>query len=173
MAPQSAPTSPARLWRRLTHEQRLHLAGAMWGDEESTSQRAEAIVHIAKQMKFRTQYVQKLPPDKLVRLLATVPGVPDGVAGRALIAFHLAEKRPMLRAFLDHLGIPHEDGLIAGHIDPPDPSKVAEAAARLSAEFPVEDVRLYLATLAAQDHETWGALDEVLASQGGSGPPNR
>ena len=34
------------------------------------------------------------------------------MAGRALILYHLAEQRPMMGAFLDALGIAHENGLI-------------------------------------------------------------
>jgi hypothetical protein len=161
LSTQAGPIGPARLWRQLSAEQKLAMARLLWDDEESTPQRAEAIVHIARQMKFRPQYVQKLPADKQVRYLVTVPGVSDAVAGRALIVYHLAKQRPMLRAFLDHLGIPHEDGLINTHVDPPEPAKLAEAAAKLYAEFPADDVKLYLATLAGQDPDTWGGLEQV------------
>jgi len=36
--------------------------------------------------------------------------------------------------------------------------------AKLSAEFPAEEVRLYLNTLLCQDPETWGALAETVKS---------
>jgi hypothetical protein len=165
---QAGPTGPARLWRQLSTDQKLTLARALWEDDESASQRVEAVVHIARQMKFRAQYVQKLPAEKQIRHLASVPGVSDAVAGRALIAYHLAQKRPMLRAFLDHLGIAHEDGLITSHIEPPGQATLTEAAGRLASEYPAEDVHLYLATLSAQDPETWGGLDQVL-QQGQAG----
>jgi hypothetical protein len=159
---QAGPAGPARLWRQLSTDQKLTLARALWEDEESVSQRVEAVVHIARQMKFRVQYVQKLPADKQIRHLATLPGVSDAVAGRALVVYHLAQKRPMLCAFLDHLGIAHENGLISSHVEPPGQSALAEAAGRLASEYPAGDVDLYLATLSAQDNETWGGLEQVL-----------
>jgi len=39
--------------------------------------------------------------------------VPESLASRALVVYHLASRRPMLEAFLDSLGIAHENGLIA------------------------------------------------------------
>ena len=36
-----------------------------------------------------------------------------------------------------------------------------DAVRKISAEFPAEDVRIYLDTLMVQDPETWGALREV------------
>jgi hypothetical protein len=38
---------------------------------------------------------------------------------------------------------------------------MAEAVKKISAEFPADDVRIYLDTLLCQDPETWGALREV------------
>jgi hypothetical protein len=168
---QAGPAGPARLWRQLSADQKLTLARALWEDEESVSQRVEAVVHIARQMKFRAQYVQKLPAERQIRYLASVPGVSDGVAGRALIVYHLAQKRPMLGAFLDHLGIAHENGLISSHIEPPGQVTLAEAADKLASAYPAEDVHLYLATLSAQDPETWSGLEQVLQQrQAGAGP---
>ncbi len=162
MSTEALPTGPARLWRQLSSDQRLVLARALWDDDESTAQRAEAVVHIARQMKFRIQYVQKLARDKQVHYLATVSGVPDAVAGRALVVYHLAQKRPMLHAFLDHLGIANDDGLISGQIDSPNAATLTDATRALMAEYPIEDVKLYLLTLFVQDRETWQGLDEVL-----------
>ena len=158
----SGPATSARLWRRMSADQKLAVSRAFWSDDESEPQQVEAIVHIARQMKFRAQFVQKLPVEKRIRYLATVPGVPESVAGRALVAHHLTTKRPMLKAFLDQLGIAHEEGLISSHVDPPSADRLAAAAEALAATYPAEDVHLYLATLLAQDAETWGALEGVL-----------
>jgi hypothetical protein len=70
----------------------------------------------------------------------------------------------MLEAFLDKLGIAHEDGLIAeGAKDAPDESTLREAATALLAAFPAADVRVYLLTLAAQDPATWGPLVPIVS----------
>jgi hypothetical protein len=71
----------------------------------------------------------------------------------------------MLTAFLDELGIKHEDGLIADSVDQvPGADRLQAAATALAAKFPVEGVQLYLRTLAVQDPETWGALGPISAS---------
>jgi hypothetical protein len=88
--------------------------------------------------------------------------VSESLASRALVVYHLTAKRPMLEAFLDALGIAHEDGLIAeGAKDAPEPAALREAAAALRAAFPPSDVRVYFLTLAAQDPATWGALQPL------------
>jgi hypothetical protein len=70
----------------------------------------------------------------------------------------------MMAAFLDALGIAHENGLIQEENVKPDPEKIAPAVAQIEQQFPANDVRLYLNTLLSQDPETWGALEKSLES---------
>jgi hypothetical protein len=114
--------------------------------------------------------VVNLDVDRKARHLATLGSVPDSVAARALIVYHLAEQRPMMSAFLDALGIEHEDGLIKEESVKPDAGKIGSAVAQLGQQFPAEDVRLYLTTLLSQDPETWGALQDVTADKAASVP---
>ena len=83
------------------------------------------------------------------------------MAARALVVYHLAEQRPMMGAFLDALGIAHEDGVIRDDGVSPDRGAVGPAAARLASEYPPESVSLYLNTLFSQDPETWSALADL------------
>ena len=153
---------PLRLWKRLSAEQRLAAAGPFWDDEQSTEQQAEAIALIAKHLKFRTKSVLALPADKRTRYLASLPTISDAIVARALISYHLARQRPMMSAFLDALGIVHENGLISEETVPkPDPDKLNAAAKELSQKYSASDVTLYLSTLVSQDPGTWGALAEV------------
>jgi hypothetical protein len=106
----------------------------------------------------------KLAPQKLARHLAALRTVSESLASRALVVYHLTTQRPMLEAFLDTLGIAHENGLIAeGAKAVPGEPALRGAAAALLAAFPAPDVRVYLQTLAAQDPETWGALGPILS----------
>lgn len=60
----------------------------------------------------------------------------------------LFTKRPMLKAALDHLGIQNDNGLIEEEptfFQELDEAKVKELWAALTAEFPAEHARLYLA----------------------------
>ena len=104
---------------------------------------------IARQLHFRPQSVVKLAPEKLARHLGALRTVPESLASRALVVYHLTTQRPMLEAFLDTLGIAHENGLIAeGAKAVPEAPALREAAASLLAAFPAADVRVYLQTLA-------------------------
>ena len=116
---------------------------------------------LAQRRKFRPKSVVALDDERKARHLASLAPIPDAIAARALVAYHLLGQRPMMGAFLDALGIPHEDGLIQDHDGAPDGAKVAAAAAGLAERFPPDDVSLYLNTLLSQDPETWAGLADV------------
>ncbi len=153
--------TPARLWKQMTLDQRTRAAHAFWSDDEATDDQVQAAFLIAQQKKFRPKTVIGLDLDRKARHLATLGSLPDQLAARALILYHLAEQRPMMAAFLDALGITHENGLIQEESVKPDAAKMPEAVKKISAAFPAEDVRIYLDTLIVQDPETWGPLREV------------
>ena len=67
----------------------------------------------------------------------------------------------MMGAFLDALGIAHENGLIQDDGVKPDAAKLGPAAAQLAERFPPEQVSLYLNTLFCQDPATWEGLAAV------------
>jgi len=146
----------------MSPERRLTAAQLFWSDEQSTEQQIEAVGALASHMKFRPKSVIGLPLEKKAKYLATLPAVSDTVAARALVNYHLERQRPMMAAFLDALGIAHENGLISEeNVTKPDEAKLKAAAADLSSKFPKEDVLLYFSTLVSQDPETWGPLAEM------------
>ena len=150
---------PSRLWKQMPAERRLAAAELFWADEQSTDQQIEAIAAIASHMKFRTKSVVGLPVERKAKYLATLPMVTDTIAARALVNYHLESHRPMMGAFLDALGITHEDGLISEEsVAKPEPAKMKAAAAELASKFPADDVALYFSTLVSQDPDTWGDL---------------
>lgn len=153
---------PTRLWRQMPDALRLTAARAFWADEAALEQQVQAIDAIARTMKFRPQTVLTLPLEKKTRYLASMPSVPDAVAARALVSYHFDAQRPLMRAFLDELGIVHEDGTIkAESVEPPAEDRLKAAAHAVAARFPRGDVARYLSTLASQDPETWGALVDL------------
>jgi len=158
--------TPSRLWKQMTLDQRTRAARAFWKDPEATDDQLQAALIIAQQKKFRAKTVIGLDVDRKARHLATLGALPDQIAARALIVYHLVEQRPMMGAFLDALGITHENGLIKEESVKPDAAKVGPAAAHIAMQFPPDDVRIYLNTLLCQDPETWGALDETVKGLG-------
>jgi hypothetical protein len=153
----------------MTPEQRLRVARAFWQAEEEAGDQTHAMMLIALRKKFRPKSVVGFDADRKARLLAGLVRVPDSIAGRALIVYHLAEHRLMMGTFLDALGIEHEDGLIKSEDVKPDASKIAPAASLIAEQFPAEDVSLYLNTLVCQDPEVWGTLRELPPVAGESG----
>jgi hypothetical protein len=156
--------TPSRLWKRMTPDQRQQAARAFWRDESTMDDQLQAVLLISQQKKFRPKTVVSLDEDRKARHLASLATLPDSLAARALVVYHLAEQRAMMGAFLDSLGIAHENGLIQEENATPDPGKIAAAAAELLKQYPAPDVSLYLSTLLCQDPETWGGLRDVVAS---------
>ena len=155
-------TRPSQLWKTLPAERKLQAAEAFWSDQEAGLEQAEAVALIAQKIKFRAKSVIAMPADKRARHLASFPNVSELVAARLLVAYHLAHQRPMMGAFLDAVGIAHEEGMIADEeLKAPEPGVLRKAATTIAGTFPKEDVALYLSTLLWQDSETWGALGEA------------
>ena len=125
---------PSQLWKRLSPERKQLAADAFWQDENAAAEQAEAIVMIAQRIKFRMSSVQALPREKKARHLVNLGAVSEMVAARLLVAYHLHHQRAMMAAFLDALGIAHEDGLIADEeLQPPSADRLRDAAQAIGA----------------------------------------
>src|SRR6059058_2133881 len=143
--------TPSRLWKRMTPDQRQLAARAFWRDESTMDDQLQAVLLISQQKKFRPKTVVALDEDRKARHLASLANLPEALAARALVVYHLAEQRPMMGAFLDALGIAHENGVIQDDKVAPDPKRIAAAAAAIAKQYPAADVSLYLNTLLCQD----------------------
>ena len=158
--PEIAP--PSQLWKQLPSDRKRQAAEAFWSDRNASVEHAEAIVAIAQRIKFRPKSVIALPVEKKARHLVALGNVTELIAARLLVAYHLAHQRPMMAAFLDALGIAHEDGLINDEeMEAPSEERLQQAAKTLAASYPAGDVSLYLSTLMWQDPDTWGGLHGV------------
>ena len=153
---------PSQLWKQLSPERKQQAADAFWSDENAAAEQADAVATLAQRLKFRTKSVFALPREKKVRHLVALPQMPELVAARLLVAYHLAHQRPMMASFLDALGIKHENGLIEDEdAAAPSPERLQEAAKTIAGSFPADDVALYLSTLVWQDPDTWGGLTDA------------
>jgi hypothetical protein len=147
----------------MTPDQRQRASRAFWSDPDAAADQAQAALFVARQKRFRPKTIIALDTDRKARHLASLAALPDTIAARALVAYHLAEQRPMMGAFLDALGIKHENGVIEQDEVRPDASKLAGAASAIARQFPPDQVSLYLKTLVCQDPETWGGLSALIA----------
>lgn len=159
---------PSQLWRDMPVEKRVAAAAAFWRDTESPEiavQHAEAIGLLARRLNFRVRSLQALSVERRARHLAQLTDTTDAIATRALIAYHFEAQRPLMAAFLDALGIAHEDGLItAEDVSAPAADTLAAAVQAVRSAFPSDDVDLYLRTLATLDGDTWTNLEGLLTS---------
>jgi|SRR5665213_42883 len=167
MADTTLPTlTPARLWKRMPTPNRQKAALAFWLADEAIDDQIQAAMLIAGQKKFRPKFVLALDEEKKAKHLASLAAVPETVAARALIAYHLESQRPMMGAFLDALGIAHENGVIQEDDVKPDAAKLAPAVEAIKTGFPADDVSLYLNVLLCQDPGTWHGLREIVDANG-------
>ena len=147
-------------------DKRTLAALAFWNDEDSPDiemQHVEAMASLARRLNFRAKSIQTMTVDRRAKHLAQMGDVSEAIASRALIAYHFADQRAVMSAFLDALGIAHENGLIKEEdIAKPDKAKVEAAVTAVKATHDADDVDLYLRTLAALDPDTWAVLDEVI-----------
>jgi hypothetical protein len=168
---------PSRLWRELPLEGRVRAAEAFWRDEDSPeieAQQMEAIVAIARRLNFRQKSVLGMSAERRARALAQIADVSDALATRALVAYHFQHQRPLMAAFLDALGVAHDNGLItAEELTAPARDRLAAAVEAVRASFPAADVSLYLNTLTAVDGDTWGELEAVQTAAAGEGEAAR
>ncbi len=153
-----------QIWTALPRERREAAALALWEDDHLT--RIARLTSLAPWLAargMRAAFLEQLPRARRAHLMAD-GGMPEETATQALMSYHLAHQRPLLARFLDELGIANDNGLIKEGVqpDPPEQEKLAPAVEKIRAEFPPEDVDLYLRTLTATDPETWANLADMV-----------
>ena len=155
------PTA-TRLWKHLPPGDRMAAATAFFGGPPPELA-ATALSVVAQARHMRPQAARALAPDAQGRILATVLDPGESLAQGLLVALHLAHRRPLLAAFLDALGLPHEDGILKEEADtlPPVDEPTARAAVSSLGAFPDPQVEVYLNTLWLQDPERWAALEQA------------
>ena len=80
------------------------------------------------------------------------------VAARALVNYHLERQRPMMGAFLDSLGITHENGLISEeNVTKPDAEKLKAARRRARDEVPARQTCRSISARSSRRIRTPGA----------------
>ncbi len=152
--------TPSQLWAGLDPETRTLAAQALYTDRDA---RREGDVAIAAQLRYREVAVRKLPIEQRIKHVLRIP-TDDSLASSLLLALHLKHRKPLLTAFLDELGIPHDDGMISEDhdVEPLTVEKLTPAVERLFREFPDDQARLYLTALYALDPVSWEGLAALL-----------
>jgi len=150
-----------RLWKSLTPEERLAAATQFW-KEPAAEVVGTALGVLVKVRHMRPQAARSLAPEAQARILAAVLEPGETLAAALLVSLHLGHPRPLLAAFLDALGLPHQDGLLQEETEPP-PLREEDArkAASTLGGFPRAHVATYFNTLWLQDPERWRVLETL------------
>jgi hypothetical protein len=151
-----------RLWKHLPLEERLLAATAFYA-EPPQELAGTALGALVKARHLRPQAARALAPEAQARILATVLDPGEPLAQGLLVSLHLGHRRPLLGAFLDALGLPHEDGVLKEETEAQEPATEEKARGAVAAlgSFPPNHVQTYLNTLWLQDPDRWKALEAV------------
>ncbi len=109
-APRS--TTVRKLWKALTAEERTAAITASLADDENGWAKATTRTAVAGALKFRPQTVATWPRQKLVSEAARLPLDDVQLLNASLVGLPLGTRRPMMAAFLDSVGVKHDDGRI-------------------------------------------------------------
>jgi hypothetical protein len=160
--------SPSRLWSELDEATRRLAAHSIYRDPRG---RLEADGAIAAALRYREVAVRRLPVEERVNHLLRRVRPLDALASSLLLHLHLEQRRPLLAAFLDELGIPHQDGVIDESFEPRpvEVERLARAADALYGRFPAGEVDVYLASLLALEPHVWGNVAQVVRQRAQAG----
>jgi hypothetical protein len=149
-----------RLWKRMGREERLAAARHFF-EEPPPELLGSALAALVKARHVRPQVARAMAPDEQAKALAAVSDPGESLASGLVVALHLAERREILKTFLDAAGLPHEDGLLKEDDDgaPLTEQQARAGVAALRSAFPREQVDLYLNALWLQDSERWAVLE--------------
>ena len=166
-APRS--TTVRKLWKTLTPEERAAAITASLADDENGWVKTTTRAGVAGALTFRPQSVATWPREKLVREAARLPLDDVQLLSAYLVDLHLGTRRPMMAAFLDSIGVKHENGRIdteANGAIEVDAERFRAAADDLAGKYPVDEVVTYFLTVLLQDYESWKPAVEWLESVG-------
>jgi hypothetical protein len=160
-----------RLWKALSAEERKAAALAYLSAAETVPvARTSAMEVLARETRTRPATVSTWPlskrADRLARLGRLDPPLAAVVVARHLVSAH----GPMVRRFLDLVGLAHTDGEIqpqatSGRCET---SQLRTAIAALSGEFPARDVAYFLDALEGQRIPYLDQLPALRADRGGA-----
>lgn len=156
-------TTSNRLWKTLSPEEK-NLAAAEMVKDPTPLIRASVIAVVADARKMRPIAARKLPPEVQAKIVATVRDPGEVLASSLLVALHLGPRKPMLVAFLDALGLPHEDGVLKDESTTPIGLEDLKKACAALQNEPPSAVRIYLNTLWLQDPDRWAHARDVFAA---------
>ncbi len=148
------------LWRTLDPTERLEASKAIWSRPEGA---VEAVAALAQLWRMRPPVLLRTPIERRASALSGLARPSESLALSLLAALHLVSRRPLLVAFLDELGVPHQEGLLNEDLstDLPEPSRLVSIGLGLATTFGTRNVEVYWNCLWLQDRESWAPLESA------------
>jgi hypothetical protein len=124
---------------------------------------------LASQRNLRSVFIERKPPNERYAWVKTELGrkPADTLAAHLLQAWLLSAQKPMLCAFLDSLGIARDsDGTVDNLPESPPKDRLREVVDQLLANYPAENVVVYLHAFHDMDSTvSWRPLGELLQEE--------
>lgn len=119
---------------------------------------------VAEARKLRPVFYERKPRAERNKDIVAMLGKPrlDAVAGTLIRGWLIKKHKAMLALFLDSLGITHEDGVVENLPETVEDAKLKEALDKLTAQYPVEEVAVYLNAFYAMNDVSWVNLKDLL-----------
>jgi hypothetical protein len=125
---------------------------------------------LARQRNLRAVFIERKPPNDRYAWIKTALSrkAADTLAAHLLQGWLLGAQKPMLCAFLDSLGVKHdEDGTVEELPESPPREELQKAIDQLLTKYRPENLAVYLHAFHDMDSTvSWPPLGEVLAEDG-------
>ena len=149
------------LWQALTAAQREQCIAGFYSSakDETESERAGLDAMLMQFLKLRPATAENMPIAKKAQHLSRFTNMEPILVLPILGEYHLRCQGALMGAFLDGLGIKHENGHVEDFPkDAPAPEKLKEAATAMKGKFSADDALLYFRTLYVSDSTYWAGL---------------
>lgn len=154
----------SRLWARMCPDDRHRACEAYLEDAvEHPGAFDAAVATVAAETKSRPATVRRMGTSKIAARLSKAHGLPDPYLHSFVVSLHRRRRLPMLTRFLDIAGIPHDAGRVdvSTASEPAPLERLLAAVEAITAEFPAEQVTLYLDALELEGKRAWSKLSSA------------
>lgn len=155
----------SELFASLPRERAIALLGEFRTARKAALQTVAS--HLATRRKLRPVFIEKKPlPERLDWMARELSRKSNAdMAIEVLHTWLMVCRQPMLRLFLDALGIAHNgEGVIESAPGEPPADKVDAAVDALLTAFPAEEAALYLRLFLRMDPDGWPHLNGIVAA---------
>ncbi|MBL9085895.1 MAG: hypothetical protein JNM10_02025 [Planctomycetia bacterium] len=157
------------IWNRLGADGRREATEAVWAAEPPADDDVE---HVGAALRIRPVAVRKASRAQRLQWTELAARRSDEIARRCLLGLHLGPRLPMLNAFLEATGVPHQrDGSVRADAPAPPPATIREALDRLRPVYGAPTLDVMLDCMQLLGLPLWARLHEARAAPPAEAPP--